>query len=164
MWPTFRGPVLWGIPCFKGHSHIPDVQKKTYWICQVLWQVVTTPQQTYGFILGLALILRFKSWQCLSLCSIGRIYLPNLLIIHVWNLTCEPQLFSPPQSHGMCASPHEWNLNKAVIQSFFYSLSKKEEFKSCNAVNQRFPLIVIALVSLSILVFLVCNIAPTFRL
>lgn len=47
---------------------------------------------------------------------------------------------------------------------FFYSLSKKEEFKSCNAVNQCFPLIVIALVSLSILVFLVCNIAPTLRL
>lgn len=53
---------------FKGDSLLTlDVQKKTHWICQSLWQVATTPQPWYWFTSDLTLFLNFKSWWSVSL-------------------------------------------------------------------------------------------------
>ncbi|TNN37497.1 hypothetical protein EYF80_052343 [Liparis tanakae] len=40
---------------------IPDVQKKTHWMCQSLWQLATAPQPRYRFSLDPTLFLNFNS-------------------------------------------------------------------------------------------------------
>lgn len=73
-WPRFRGHTQWGILCFKGDSLlILDVQRKTQWICQSLWQVAATPQPRYWFTRRPHLISQLQIlMECLSLSVWGQ--------------------------------------------------------------------------------------------